>query len=246
MEEETASFKSVKRSSRRTIAEMRKEMIDNDGVFLDWSNKIKKEAQNNTPELLNAFNTVSEKGFIVFETGCIIPHPYYSKKGKDGPARFRGHKVSIGIFKSSKNFESKDTLNEDGWPLKTEISHLCHFHACMNPDHLIYEPRWKNWKRHYCFGCDCNMKPSCLMKFHPSTYWDNEENHPRKVGYDNMKELKNLLPSHVKILPKDHFKKDDIKAKNRFKRLKKKRKQSKQSKRKAKYLSKIKLTKSSK
>ena len=72
----------LKRSSRRTVAEMRSEMIENNAVFLDWSFKIKTEAKNNTPENRNAFNTISEKGFFVFENGCILPHPYYSKKGR--------------------------------------------------------------------------------------------------------------------------------------------------------------------
>lgn len=77
---------------------MRSEMKWNDGVFLDWSLKIKTESVSNNPENMNAFNTISEKGFFVFETGCILPHPYYSKKGKDGPARFRGHQVSVKMF----------------------------------------------------------------------------------------------------------------------------------------------------
>ena len=34
---------------------MRKEMLDNDGVFLDWSYKIKQEGVNVTPENKNAF-----------------------------------------------------------------------------------------------------------------------------------------------------------------------------------------------
>ncbi len=77
---------------------MRKEMTENDAVFLDWSYKIKTEAVAPTPENKNAFSTISEKGFFVFETGCILPHPYYSKKGKDGPSRFRGHTTSIKLF----------------------------------------------------------------------------------------------------------------------------------------------------
>ena len=72
--------------------------MENDGVFLDWSFKIKTEGLNATPENKNAFNTISEKGFLIFKNGCILPHPYYSKKGKDGPARFRGHKVSASLF----------------------------------------------------------------------------------------------------------------------------------------------------
>lgn len=162
----------VKRTARRTVAEMRQEMRDNGAVFLDWSNLIKKEAVSNTPENMNAFNTISEKGFFVFANGCILPHPYYSKKGKDGPARFRGHKAVAKLFKHAST--STDLKNDDGWPMTPEISHLCHWSSCMNPDHLIFEPRWKNWKRLYCFGCDCNVTPACLQKFHPSTYWEDE------------------------------------------------------------------------
>ena len=67
-------------------------------MFLDWSFKIKSEGVSNNPENTNTFNVISEKGFFVFENGCILPHPYYSKKGKDGPTRFRGHQVSIKMF----------------------------------------------------------------------------------------------------------------------------------------------------
>ena len=212
---------------------MRSEMIENNGVFLDWSYKIKTDSNNNTPENRNAFYTISEKGFFVFENGCILPHPYYSKKGKDGPARFRGHKASISIFHQPKT-QSDVNRNEDGWPTNMEISHLCHWFACMNPDHLLWEPRWKNWKRFYCFGCDCNNDPPCLRKFHPSSYWEDESNWPNKIGYDRISELKEKLPKLVKVLPKNHFKKVDLKAKNRLKRLKKKRIHDKQTKRKKK------------
>jgi len=196
-------------------------MLENDAVFLDWSFKIKTEAKSKTPEIKNAFNTISEKGFFVFETGCILPHPYYSKKGKDGPARFRGHKVSLEMFHDVLTPPSAER-NEDGWPLMLETSHLCHWPACLNPDHLISEPRWKNWKRLYCFGCDCNTEPACLAKFHPSSYWENEKNWPKKIGYSKIGQLKAKLPQLVKILPKDHFKKVDLKAANRLIRLKRK------------------------
>ncbi len=149
-------MRSVKRSAGRTVAEMRNEMTENNGVFLDWSYKIKSEGISNNPENRNAFNTVSEKGFFVFETGCILPHPYYSKKGKDGPARFRGHQVSIKMFHQAPPPVAAEK-NDDGWPIVYEISHLCHWSSCMNPNHLVWEARWKNWKRLYCFGCDCNM-----------------------------------------------------------------------------------------
>jgi len=133
---------------------MRREMSEHGGVFLDWSKAI---AQNRrpTPEQLNAFRTIAEKGFFVFESGCILPHPYYSKKGKDGPARLRGHRVAMEIF--HRRPKPAEPRTEDGWPTQLEISHLCHWAACMNPTHLAWEPRWKVWKRLYCFGCDCNV-----------------------------------------------------------------------------------------
>ena len=227
----TKAMRPLKRSSRRTVAEMRSEMIENNGVFLDWSFKIKTDCKNNTPENRNAFNTISEKGFFVFENGCILPHPYYSKKGKDGPARLRGGKASMQIFHPPKT-QSDVNRNEDGWPTNIEISHLCHWSACINPTHLLWEPRWKNWKRLYCFGCDCNNLPPCLNKFHPSSFWENESNWPNKIGYDRISEIKDKLPKLVKVLPKDHFKKVDLKAANRMKRLKKKRIHDKQTKRK--------------
>ena len=79
---------------------MRREMMESDGVFLDWSYKIDQQGIHKSPENLNAFKTISEKGFFVFENGCIAPHPYYSKKGKEGPARFKGHKAVMNLFHS--------------------------------------------------------------------------------------------------------------------------------------------------
>ena len=43
-------MRSLTRSKERTVAEMRREMIQNGGVFLDWSYKIKTEGINNNPE----------------------------------------------------------------------------------------------------------------------------------------------------------------------------------------------------
>lgn len=225
--------RAVKRSSKRTVAEMRKEMVDNDGVFLDWSEKIK-TAKNPTGENKQAFDIICSKGFYVFDTGCITPNPYYSRKGKDGPARFRGDKTSLNLFHSVSS--TKEAKNEDGWPMIGETTHLCHMNACMNPEHLIFEPRWKNWKRLYCFGCDCNVQPPCLAKFHPASWWENENNWPKKVGYSSTKKLKSLLPEGVKILPKDHFRKEDLKAENKLKRFKRKKKSEKQAKRKKRKL----------
>ena len=207
-------------------------MISQGGVFLDWSKWIQAEGVSPSPQLLNAFETISQKGFWVFETGCILPHPYYSKKGKDGPTRFRGSKVAFQLFHEA--VEEAQPRNEDYWPMTPEITHLCHWNACMNPEHLVSEPRWKNWKRLYCFGCDCNVEPKCLAKFRPSAFWQEEKNWPKKLGYAEQGALRQTLPELIRILPKSHFRKEDLKNRNRLIRKKRQRKHEAQRKRKKK------------
>jgi len=51
------------------------------------------------------------------------------------------------------------------------------------------------------------------------------------VGYERITELRPLLPGPIRILPKDHYRKVDLKTGNRMKRLKKKRIHDKQTKR---------------
>ena len=106
----------------------------------------------------------------------------------------------------------------------------------MNPEHLVLEERWKNWKRLYCKGCDCNVFPECISKFHPSSWWKQEENHPKKFGYSQTAKLKEVLPEQIKLLPNDHFQIDDLKAKNKRKRKKRGVKHALQSKKKKKLL----------
>jgi hypothetical protein len=77
-----------------------------------------------------------------------------------------------------------------------------------------------------------------LNKFHPSSYWEDEKNWPKKIGYSEISKLKEKLPSLVKVLPMNHFSKVDLKAANQMIRLKRKRKHDKQVKRKHKFSSK--------
>lgn len=67
---------------------------------------------------------ISEKGYFVFENGCILPHPYYCKKGNEGPSKLRGSKISANTFHEKK--PPKSLRNQDGWPMNNEITHLCH------------------------------------------------------------------------------------------------------------------------
>lgn len=87
-----------KRSGRRSKADMRQDVLNYNGVFLDWEDEISKNAKNRTKQAIHEFNLVVEKGVFVYETGCILPHPYYSKKGDEGPARVKGFKASFNLF----------------------------------------------------------------------------------------------------------------------------------------------------
>lgn len=221
---------SAKRSVRRSKADMRRDVLSGDGVYLNWDDKIKAYAKNQSKQAIHEFNLVVEKGVFVFSNGCILPHPYYSKKGDEGPARVKGYKASFNLFHSSLQTSNDNQTNKDGWPINKEISHLCHWNACLNPDHLILEERWKNWKRLYCNGCDCNVFPKCIAKFHPTSWWKNTENHPEKFGYSQIDKLKEVLPAQLKLLPKNHYSKEDQKAVNRKRRKKRGSKHALQTK----------------
>lgn len=255
------------------------------GVFLDWSKRLAVAPGN--PTQRNAWETMSAKGFRVFANGCILPHPYYLRKGSDGPSRVRGPRASIDMFRtkpapstvvvaaaetatteataavsssSSSLADSKKdgnttatatneagtdaNRNSLGWPTQPEVSHLCHWGGCVNPDHLRWEPRWQNWKRNYCRGCDCNASKDpadrCLSVFHPSTWWENESNWPHQLTYDSKSltipsgssaadgerrvKWKDILPEGVTLLNSNHFTNEDMQSTNRMKRKRRGRK----------------------
>lgn len=207
----------VKRSKRRSPGEMRSANLSGGAVLLEFPTH--KEAGK---KAIHEWRTVESKGFFVFETGCILPDPYYRKKGVEGPARVRAH---TSVYKAivDPEFENKNTNERDerGWPITPELSHLCHWNACCNPLHIVSEPRWKNWKRLYCGStgqCDCGMLPKCTQVFHPTVWWDDEKNWPNQV-FKDLNRVKSLASSKgqvdVKILPSDTYRVEDVKASNR-------------------------------
>lgn len=234
------------------------------GVFLDWSKRLASAPGN--PTQRNAWETVSAKGFRVFANGCILPHPYYLRKGSDGPSRVRGHRASIDMFRTKPDPEAADATaaplkdgantgataaataradsdrNSLGWPTTLETTHLCHWGGCVNPDHLRWEPRWQNWKRNYCRGCDCNASENpadrCLSAFHPAVWWEDEKNWPHQLTYDSASltipdtngegekrvKWKDILPEGVTLLNSNHYAKEDTQSTNRLKRKRRGRK----------------------
>lgn len=228
----TSTIRPVSRSKRRNVPEMRSETLALGGVFLDWSERLA-DAPGNAAHR-QAWKTVSDKGFQVFVNGCILPHPYYRRKGDDGPARVRGPKASMECFHGPAVLQPEEGgRNEDGWPTQPEITHFCHWKSCVNPEHMAWEPRWKNWKRNYCRGCDCNADADapCLAMFHPSSWWENEANWPAMMSYSDNHGVKwsSVLPKGVRLLPKEHFQAEDQKAGNRASRKRKHNKQVKKS-----------------
>lgn len=225
--------------TRRAEYELRAEMLNNGGHLVCI--RFADESIALDGKLFTKWQTIERKGFFVLKTGCLVPHTYYSKKGKDGPARARGHIVSNDLFVDGVNKlrgSGEKDRNDDGWPLLMEVSHICHNPLCCAPWHLVTEPRWKNWRRNYCSGCDCpdSLMPRCVARFHPTNWWHEKSNWTNLIVTDSKMALQILRAINekeedkytIKLLPSNFYKKKDVQAINRNKRLQKKRKHDRQ------------------
>lgn len=207
-------------TKRSSVVQMRQEMLTAGAHLLAYTPH--REA---TAAQQHAWSTVQDKGLIVLESGCIIPHPYYRKKGIEGPARVRGPVAAVeALVAPGIDRRQDDTLrNEDGWPLQMEISHLCHNPACCAPGHLHVEERWKNWRRNYCGSsgqCDCRMQPACLARYRPSWWWQRHEGEWLRAVRDVAQakataQLSKGMCSSLVIRPRDTFASEDNKAVHR-------------------------------
>lgn len=174
------------------------------------------------------FKQMQELGFLVSATtGCFLPYENFSTSSKGRP---KGHKIAarffcIGGHSKPPTFES----HPHGWPVDTQVSHLCHRKNCINPSHLVYEPQWKNLKRNYCGEngkCDCGVMPKCIVTYHSDQWWEEREeedndddNKQQFVTYHtpNYKRIvSNFIPGYrFSILPQDHYRSVDIKRQQR-------------------------------
>lgn len=220
----------AKKRPRRSECDMRTQVLEAGGHLVQFEDESKAVDR----QSVLAWRTLERKGFIVLaDKGCMIPHLYYTNRGEQGPARNRGHVASARFFGiiTASEVDEKPTgaRDERGYPTDKEVSHLCHNPFCCNPEHLIYEERWRNTKRNYCRGCDCGNATdhvACVSLYRPSKWWQDRDGIDGEIVTDPAV-VKALLPVGSKILPKTHFKKADEKARNRNKRRRRSRKEAK-------------------
>ena len=182
---------------------------------------VQPDAGSRKKEHILWFEQMQELGFLVTTRGCILPYENFSGSSKGRP---KGHKISALFFKGE-----APTFPEHryGWPVSTQVSHLCHRKSCINPNHLVYEPQWTNLKRNYCGNsgsCDCGMNPKCILPYH-NDVWKYED----KFLTYNSEGLNGAIRTHLsglryRILPKDYYRSVDNKREQRNKRLQAKRK----------------------
>lgn len=200
---------------RKSEAEIRNKYISKGAILLEFV-----PHENAPKSIVQQWRGMEKYGFLITMDGCLIPHKqYWSSRGKRPPAR-----ALVTQFFENKTTEKKEP-NQDGWPCNEQYSHKCHVFNCCSPECIIIEEQWKNLKRNYCGGCDCGNTIKCTRKYHNEN-WDWEFDY---FSYDteNLKEnLQGWFPNaSFKILPKNHYKSEDLKRKNRSERNKKAKKQ---------------------
>jgi hypothetical protein len=207
-------------NTKRSESEIRKEMLDKGALLLHFSTV-------NPSYSAEEWRHIEKHGFLVTTGGCLIPYRPFSNRAKDGKksicracrAFFYGDTIS--------KDQRRSTFNELGWPNSLQYSHLCHDGDCGSPLCVTIEEQYKNLKRNFCgeFGsCDCGNKVQCTSVYKPS----NVTRRYNLITYDTpdcSKKLKELFPNYgVRVLPKDHFRVEDLKKENRSKRNKREKK----------------------
>ena len=150
------------------------------------------------------FKTMMEKGVLVTSDGCICPHEQYGVRDKG--STLRGHLRSAYFFTGvtpARMAKGKQQTERDnnGWPLDSQISHLCHRGWCVRPDHLQQELRVMSLRRNWCGilgggGCDCGMTPPCVRMYHP-TSWEE----PGLAYCSNAQEVATVLSGMKEMFP---------------------------------------------
>jgi hypothetical protein len=215
---------------RRTEAQCRNEHLVKGAILLQFAIDDDHHHHHSLSKNEHQWRTVEKKGFLVTTTtGCLIPHKNHWFENRQ---RIIASVASLEFFYGkSVNPKTNGTVNKHGWPCDEQVSHLCHRSSCCSPLHLCIEKRWQNQKRNYCGlngSCDCGMTPPCLSTYHNKEFHDDEEE-VEYLSYSTpglSQKVKRLLGCccssgiMVKILPKNHYHKEDTKRANRLKRRK--------------------------
>lgn len=204
----------VKRSS---IPDIRRTMLEKGALLFRFTEPSVPHKEEHT----KWFRQMEELGFLVTTSGCIFPYENFTGSSKSRP---KGHKISANFFIGEPpTFEA----NIHGWPTETQASHRCHRKHCINPNHIVFEPQWKNLKRNYCGEhgqCDCNVAPPCLTTYH-NDKWSHGDEYITYETKEYKRQVSHLIPGQrFTILPKNHYDSVDNRKEKRNERLRSKRK----------------------
>ncbi len=191
---------------RRSTAAMQLEMVNKGAFFLHFQQPVLAPDGTPLPAVNNGesataeeraysksvqdFRCMEEKGFLVTkDIGCLLPHDQYGSKGAGDT--LKGHQRAAYFFcalipkrdtvemkkKIGKPPKGAAPRDANGWPVASQISHLCHRASCTRIDHEQIETQAQNLRRNYCgimgLGeCDCGMQPPCLRMYHPRDWED--------------------------------------------------------------------------
>jgi len=218
---------------RISEAQIRNQMLEKGAILLTFTIERKNGISH---EALRKWKQIEKKGFLVTTTGCLLPAKCHQQANSE---KKTAHSVAMELFWGKKS-DPKIWKNEDGWPMREQISHLCHYNLCCSYKDLEISPQWKILKRNYCGAkgfCDCGCEPACKSKYFPSDYERKLEflsySTPR-LG-EKVREFFELdsgeLKVKVKILPADFYKVEDKKRENRNRRIKAMKRHKKQKQR---------------
>jgi hypothetical protein len=194
--------------SKKSERETRNQHLDDGAILIEFEYPFKEEDEN----AINNWRSVEKYGFKITTDGCLISHScrWFSKK-----PTMVNYVASLKFFEDKENDDKhSDEVNKHGWPLTQQYSHLCHYQNCCSPYHLVIEAQWKNLKRNFCGydgECDCGLKQKCKRTYHNTNYDHDFEFF--SYNTEGLKgKIKEVIPGYsFKILPKNHYVKDDEK-----------------------------------
>jgi len=214
---------------KRSEPDIRAEMQETGAVLLEFN-----IPPDTVKEAVDQWRTMEAKCFHVTGDGCIFPYRYFWSSNTKGH-KLSGHRRSVAFF-THRALNSSVSVNQYGWPMTEQVSHLCHRENCVNPQHLIVEAQWCNLRRNYCGltgHCTCGMQPACLRTY---MRWDNFLMQVKEGAVslatteqevlDVLQDLRGQFP--FRVLKKTHYAVEDLKRANRKDRKKKGQKHEKQ------------------